>query len=277
MSAEKPEHERDEASIRAKLHRALVSDYDTFVNWDARLARELPFFRSVFDEVGAKSVIDVGAGSARHAISFASWGMAVDAVDPDESMLASAQDNVAAAAERIAEAGGELRLMCGGFGELRALGLGGADALLCTGNALPHVRGLAGLREALADFAAVLRPGGALVLHLLNHDRLLATKQRAIMPVVREVAEGTRVFLRVIDFPVDGGEFIGMDFATLVRDHAGEWTMASQRAAHTIITAQMLLAELAAAGFENVELLGGHDRHKLTERDESLIALARRS
>ena len=158
MAADKPAGEHDEPGVGAKLHRALVNDYDTFVNWDARLARELPFFRSVFDEVGAQSVIDVGAGSARHAISFASWGMAVDAVDPDESMLATAQDNVAAAAERIAESGGELRLMCGGFGELHSLGLGGADALMCTGNALPHVRGLAGLREALADFAAVLQP-----------------------------------------------------------------------------------------------------------------------
>jgi predicted RNA methylase len=66
-------------------------DYDTFVNWDARLARELPFFRSLFDEVGATSVIDVGAGSARHAIEFASLGMDVVAVDPDDVMLAAAE------------------------------------------------------------------------------------------------------------------------------------------------------------------------------------------
>ena len=38
----------------------------------------------------------------------------------------------------------------------------------------------------------MIRPGGALVLHLLNHDRLLAKKQRAIMPVVREVPEAMK-------------------------------------------------------------------------------------
>ena len=90
---------------------APASDYDTFVNWDARLKRELPFFRRVFDEVGAKSIIDVGAGSAKHSIAFAEWGMAVDAVDPDDSMLAQAEANAAEAAEAIAEAGGELRLV----------------------------------------------------------------------------------------------------------------------------------------------------------------------
>ena len=272
MTAEESSHE----GVAAKLHRALVNDYDTFVNWDARLKRELPFFRGVFDEVGAKSIIDVGAGSARHAIAFATWGMAVDAVDPDDSMLESAEANVAEAAEQIAEAGGELRLVRGGFGELQALGLGGADALTCTGNALPHVRGLAGLRETLADFSAVLRPGGVLVLQLLNHDRLLATKQRTILPVIREVPEGTRVFLRVIDFPGDGGEFLGMDFATLVRDREGEWTVASRKSPHTIITRETLRGELAAVGFEGVELMGGHDRHTLSNDDESMLVLARK-
>ena len=274
MAAEEPPSANH--GVGRALHRAPVSDYDTFVNWEARLARELPFFRRILDEAGARHVIDVGAGSAHHSIEFASWGMVVDAVDPDDSMLAAAEANIAKAAMRIAKAGGEIRLVRGGFGELAALGLGDADALTCTGNGLPHVRGRAGLREALADFAKVLRIGGVLVLHLLNHDRLLATRQRAIMPVVREVPEGTRVFLRVIDFPNEGGEFLGMDFATLVRDAAGEWSVASHRSAHTIITAQTLRSELELAGFEGVELLGGHDGHALSEADESVIAIARK-
>ena len=87
MSADKPKRDASEIRVGREIHRAVVSDYDTFVNWDARLARELPFFRDIFESVAATSVIDVGSGSARHAISFASWGMAVDAVDPDQSML----------------------------------------------------------------------------------------------------------------------------------------------------------------------------------------------
>jgi SAM-dependent methyltransferase len=252
-------------------------DYDTFVNWDARLARELPFFRGVFDEVGARSVIDVGAGSARHAIAFASWGMDVVAVDPDDTMLAAAERNIAEAAERIAASGGSVRLVRGGFGGLAALGLAPADALTCTGNALPHVRGLAGLRAALTDFSAVVRPGGALVLHLLNHGRLLAGRQRTIMPVVRETPEGTLVFVRVVDYPDAGGEFLDFDFVTLARDATGEWSTTSRRSEHTIITAEMLARELPAAGFGAVELLGGHDRHALSDADESAIVVARRA
>jgi glycine/sarcosine N-methyltransferase len=258
-------------------HEAPTVDYDTFVNWKARLARETPFFKSVFEDAGAKSVIDVGAGSCRHAIEFASWGMAVDAVDPDDSMLAAAEHNIADAAERIAESGGELRLTRGGFGELHALGMGDADALVCTGNALPHVHGLAGLREALADFSAVLRPGGVLVLHLLNHAKLLEKQQRTIMPVLREVPEGTRVFVRVIDYPAPGGEFLGFDFVTLVRDNAGEWTLASRKSAHTLMPVELLREELASAGFDRVEAFGGHDRKPLdVSTDESVLVVARK-
>jgi SAM-dependent methyltransferase len=268
MPAENPE------GVGRELHRALVSDYDTFVNWEVRLRRELPFFRGVFAEASAKHVIDMGCGSARHAIEFAMWGLAVDAIDPDEAMLSSARFNVAQSAETIAEAGGELTIARGSFGELGAMGLAAADAITCTGNALPHVVGIEGLRLALIDFCEALRPGGALVLHLLNHERLLANRQRTLPVTVREVPEGTRVFLRVIDYPANGGEFLGVDFATLVRDPAGEWSVASHRSPHTILTRETLQRELEAIGFERIEFFGGHDRHELTRADESLIALA---
>ena len=255
---------------------APASDYDQFVDWAKRLEREAPLFRRVFSEVGAKSVIDVGAGSARHSLLFAEWGMAVDAVDPDDSMLAQAEANVAERAEAVSEAGGELRLARAGFTELASLGLGPSDALVCTGNALPHVEGHAGLRATLTDFAAVVRPGGAIVLHLLNHARLLSKRPRAIPPVVRDTAEGTKVFVRIIDYPA-GDEYLDFDFVTLVRDLHGEWELAHRRSLHTAIPAELLRAELESAGFEAVKLLGGHDGHPLTDSDESLIAVARRS
>lgn len=255
---------------------APASDYDTFVNWDARLAREIPFFRRVFESVDAHTLIDVGAGSARHSIEFAAAGMSVDAVDPDDSMLSQAEANIARAAERIAESAGELRLVRAGFGELERRGLGPADALICTGNALPHVEGLQGLRSTLADFSAVIRPGGVLVLHLLNHTKLLGAKARAITPVVREVAEGTRVFLRIIDYP-DSGEFLDFDFVTLTRDAAGVWDLASRRSPHTALPFSVLQGELSAAGFAQIEAFGNHDAKPFdAQTDESVIVVARR-
>lgn len=251
------------------------SDYDEFVNWDKRLANEGPFFLELFQSEGVRRVLDVGAGSARHAILFATWGLDVVAVDPDDSMLEAARANAERFAPDIAAGGGSLRVVKGGFGELATLGLGRFDALTCTGNALPHVAGRDGLTETLADFGDVVAPGGVIVLHLLNHARLLANRPRVVPPKVVDTADGTKVFVRVIDYPA-GDEYLDFDFVTLVRDAKGEWSLANRRSPHTAIPVDVLESELACAGFVEFEAFGGHDRHPLGSGDESMIAVARR-
>jgi glycine/sarcosine N-methyltransferase len=249
-----------------------ADDYDRFVDWDKRLAREAPFFRRLFEERGVSRVIDVGCGSGRHAVLFASWGLEVVGVDPDARMLASARAHAAASGQTV-------RFVEGGFGGLAGLGLGPADALTCTGNALPHVEGLAGLREALADFAEVLRPGAALVLHLLDHDRLLDGRVRSIPPVVREDAEGTSVFLRVMDYVDDGIRF---DFVTLRRPAGGwengaPWEVSSRRSLHAALPTSLLLRESEAAGFTDVRLFGDHTGRAFDASvDESVLLTATR-
>lgn len=251
------------------------SDYDTFVNWDKRLANEGPFFRELFEREGVRRVIDVGAGSAKHSIMFATWGLDVVAVDPDDSMLEQAYANAERAVDEIAAESGALQILRGGFGELHRMELEPADALICTGNALPHVAGRDGLTEALADFASVLVPGAVLVLHLLNHGRLLRDRPRTIPPKVVETEDATLVFVRVIDYP-EGDEYLDFDFVTLSRDKDGAWDVASRRSPHTAVPVSLLESELPCAGFGQIEVFGGHDRHPLGDCDESVIVVARR-
>ena len=250
--------------------------YSEFVDWDKRLATEGPFFKSLFQRESVRSVIDVGAGSARHPIMFASWGLQVDGVDPSESMLAEARENLATFATDIQIGGGSVKLHEGGFGGLAALHLGLADALTCTGNSLPHVDGLSGLREAFADFSAVLAPGGIVVLHLLNHARLLEKQPRVVPPKVRETPSGTRVFLRLIDYPA-GAEYLDFDFVTLTRDFDGAWSLESRRSPHTALPVSVIETELLGAGFGDLEFLGDHSGRPLEVlSDESVIVIARK-
>lgn len=257
-----------------------AADYDRFVDWPKRLAREAPFFRREFEAHQVRRVIDVGAGSGMHAAMWAEWGLDVVAVDPDPSMLAQAERNAGSAADAIEAAGGSLELVAGGFGELASLGLGSADALTCTGNALPHVAGRSALAPTLRDFAAVLRPGGLLVLHLLNHDRLISGNVRVIPPKLREDQDGLWVFLRLMDYVDDGIRF---DFVTLRRpegawDEGQPWEVDSRRSVHTALPTPLLTASLEEAGFEAIELLGNHDGAALRpDQDESVIVTARRA
>lgn len=256
---------------------APASDYDTFVDWGKRLEREGPFFSSVFDVHEVHRVLDVGCGSGMHALMWAKSGLDVVGADPDDSMLAQAEANRAQAAAAVDAAGGRIEFVKTGFGSLARAGLGVFDALTCTGNALPHVAGRPGLREAFGDFAAVLRPGGVLILHLLNHDRLLARRVRSIPPVVRETSEGTRVFLRVIDYADDA---ILFDFVTMQRpvdawSTGAAWQVASRRSAHTALPGDVLLPALAAAGFGDVARYGSHAGAPFDPvADESVIVVA---
>lgn len=261
--------------MTAEQPNAPVSDYDEFVNWDKRLANEAPFFRELLEREGTSRVLDVGAGSARHAIMFATWGLEVVAVDPDESMLAQASQNLERFGDEIVAANGSLQLGVGEFGHLRDLYLEKYDAIICLGNALPHVDGRDGLTEALADFGSMLMPGGVLVLHLLNHQRLLDKHPRVVPPKVVETARGTtKVFLRVIDYPP--GEHVDFDFVTMERDADGSWTVASRRSPHTLIPLSLLESELPCAGFGDIEAFGGHDRRAVSDDAESIIVVAKR-
>ncbi len=259
-------------------------DYDQMVDWDRRLAREGPFFRDVFERAGVRRLIDVGCGSGKHAIMFSEWGIEVIGVDPSEPMLLQAGDNAAAA-------GADVRFVEGGFGELERIVGTDWDAVTTLGNGLPHVDGADGLTDALADFAAVLRPGGVAVLHLLNHSRLIESQTRMMPAVFRETPEGDRVFLKVIDY-VDEG--IMFDFVTLTRDpEAGPspggafavddpaatgWHLRSRRSIHTALPIEMLLEALSTAGFDAIDSFGDHSRRPLSRsEDESVIVVARRS
>lgn len=257
-----------------------AEDYDRFVDWDRRLAREAPFFRSLFEREGVGRVVDVGCGTGRHAIMFATWGLQVTGIDPDPAMLAQARVNASAgaAAGEIGDHGGSLVFESGGFGGLASLGVGPADAVTCTGNALPHVQGLEGLRAALADFAAALRSGGVVVLHLLNHERILRSRVRSMPPVVRDLPDGETVFLRVIE-PAPDDSALLFDFITLTRDpDGGGWSAQSRRSSHTALPASVLLDELHAAGFGMVELFGDHTGKAFEpEKDESVIVVGRKS
>lgn len=256
------------------------NDYDRFVDWRKRLDRELPFYRREFDAHGVRRVIDVGCGTGMLPIRWAAWGLDVVGVDPDDGMLEKAAANAEEARVEIEAAGGSVRFVSGGFGGLADLGLGTFDAVTCTGNALPHIAGRDALGPVLRDLAAVLRPGGLLVLPLLNHDRLLDARLRSIPPVVREAEDGTWVFLRFMDYE---GEGIRFDFVTLHRpvgawENRLGWETTSRRSLHTALPSQFLRGGLAAAGFPDVRAYGNHSGAAFRPaEDESVLMVAVRA
>jgi SAM-dependent methyltransferase len=208
----------------------------------------------------------VGAGTGRHAVEFARRGFDVLAVDPSEPMLARARDNAR-------EAGVEIDFAVGGFGDLGSIVERPADAVVSLGNAFIHVEGAQGARRAIEDMAGVLVPGGLLVLHFLNHDRLLDSRPRTMPARFRETPEGDRVFLRVIDYEDDRIRF---EFLTLQRDQDGGWTLETRTSSHVYLSPAVVADILRDVGFAHVEMYGSHDRTPFEPgTHESVIMVAR--
>jgi len=250
------------------LYDDLSEDYDHFVNWPARLAFELPFFRRLFEQHHIHSVLDVACGTGQHAIALAREGYEVAAADLSQAMVERAQANAA-------QAGVNIHVYALGFGALAGSLPGRYDALLCLGNSLPHVTTEEALSQALGDLARVLKPGGLLVIQNRNLDRVLARQERFMSPEVHRAGEDEWVFYRFYDFL---GDLLRFNMVRLHRRGEGEWIA---RTGYTQLRAwryELLQREITTAGMEAIHAYGSYrgEPFDLAESGD-LVLTAKRS
>ena len=72
----------------------LADVYEAMIDWPKRLAHEEPFYRRLFERLGARSVLDVACGTGRHAAMFHSWGLRVEGADLSPAMIDRARSQL---------------------------------------------------------------------------------------------------------------------------------------------------------------------------------------
>lgn len=272
------------------MYEAFSVDYDRFVNWDERLAVEMPFIERALKTVRAHRVLDTACGTGMHAISLASKGYLVVGTDASEEMIDQARAN-AAVAEGVSagEQAANVQFVAAGFGHLAAaLGIGsrgaqnglpgppGFDAVLCLGNSLPHVLTPADLVATLEDFANCLRPGGLLLVQNRNFDAVLATSDRWMGPQGHREGATEWLFLRFYDFDPDG--LLTFNIVRLRREEGGAWSQQVSVTRLWPLTEQELLPALQKAGFDCLTPLGDMQGAPFDpENSPNLVISARRS
>ncbi|MBN2147887.1 MAG: class I SAM-dependent methyltransferase [Anaerolineales bacterium] len=232
------------------MYDVLSENYDRFMNWEARLAGEMPFIEQQLCLLGAGRlrVLDSACGTGMHAIALAKRGYAAFGADLSEEMVAKARRNAAMAGVRV-------RFETAGFGELsRTFGKASCEGLLCLGNSLPHLLTRQTLAAGLADFAACMRLGGILLIQNRNFDAVMTNRQRWMEPQSHAEGEEEWIFLRFYDFDSDG--LLTFHMLVLHREGAGAW---SQQVASTRLRPleqSELLAALDQAGFREIACYG---------------------
>lgn len=220
-------------------------DYDKMVNWSKRLEREETFFRKLFEDTGAKRVLDLGCGTGNHAIMFARWGLEVTGMDPSEAMVEKAMKNAQAAGVRA-----EFR--AAGFLDFASKVQGTFEVVVILGNSLPHLLKMEELHRCLDDIYRVLGAKGALVIQNRNYDKVMAHKER-FMPLNAWEHEGEEVlFLRFLDF-AEG--LVNFNIVTMTKKN-GKWDYQVLTNPLRPILAAELDQLLASGGWQDRQYFG---------------------
>ncbi|MFD3444695.1 class I SAM-dependent methyltransferase [Microbacteriaceae bacterium 4G12] len=235
----------------------LVAVYDSLNPYDA--GTQPAFYLRLAEELGARSVLDVGCGTGLVTREFVDRGYAVTALEPSAEMIAVAR-------RRIGE--DRATFLAGGTALLGALD---ADLAFLSGHVAQFFLTDVSWQRALNDLRRALRTGGTLAFETRN-------------PAVREwetwsdgpprvsvdpVAGRIETWTRVDD--VDAG-IVSCTLHYRFLD-TGEELAAANRLRFR--TPAELEASLADAGFAIEETFGGWDRRPFEADSAEIILVAR--
>ena len=141
----------------------LTDVYEAMIDWPRRLANDEPFFRRLFEEIEARRVADVACGTGHHAAMFHSWQLQVDAADISKNMIDRARHSFGAP--------DGLNWSVRSFDQPIPTDEP-FDAVTCLGNSLALAGDHTLAERAVQNMFDAVRPGGLVVLHVLNVCRL---------------------------------------------------------------------------------------------------------
>lgn len=228
-------------------------DYDRFVNWDSRLAFELPLIEKNLNvirqsQTGPIHVLDAACGTGMHIIELAKRDYVAAGADFSSGMINKGRTNAKSA-------GVNVHLEVAGFGEMAGVfGEGKMDALLCLGNSLPHILGLPDLESALTDFTKCLRSGGLVLIQNRNFDGLILEKQRWMEPQSYHEGDDEWIFVRFYDYEPDG--LINFNVMTLKRESKGPWKQRVVSSRMRPLLYSDLIYALQKAGLGEIQAFG---------------------
>jgi SAM-dependent methyltransferase len=133
--------------------------YDSLIDWPKRLSNEAHFFRTLFERVRARRILDVACGTGHHAAMFNRWGLEVLGVDASPQMV-----------EFCRQRHGQSRLLrwtVGSF-EQPLADPESFDAVVCVGNSLALAADQAAARDAVGRMLSALRGGGICIVQVVN-------------------------------------------------------------------------------------------------------------
>ncbi len=155
-------------------------EYDLMTNAAQREKFHTGEVAALIEKFKPESVLDAGCATGLTSMLFAKAGCTTVGLDRSQKMLTEAR-------KKYGDSSYPLEFRYGQFEKLPHVLQNKFDLVVCLANSISGVHTLSGLWKSLRSFSAVMRPGGNLVLQLLNYS---AIKESDLVPIKTTVNDG---------------------------------------------------------------------------------------
>ncbi len=243
--------------------------YDDTIDWNARLAREIPFLKSRLGDPKDKRVLDLACGTGRHAVALALEGAEVVGIDNSEVMISRAM-------RHAASNGAASKFILSGMEEFQSIDLGEYDLIICLGNSLALLDDLSTLERVLASVYDMLTVRGVFIAQILNFEEIHRTGFRFFPQKSGKMDTGEEVvFSRFYEHTnPPNSSILVMSAQMKVK---GEWTSLVSTQKVLNLDSNLMKQFLAQAGFRETRFYSDYSESLFVGSDDrNLIIHSRR-
>jgi len=234
--------------------------YDEAIDWERRLAREIPFIVSRLGELEGKRVLDLACGTGRHAAALAMKGAEVVGIDNSKSMLSRAKEHADSCGVKPHFILGEMR-------EYRSLISDEFNLILCLGNSLALLESFTELEKVLSAVHDSLVEKGVFVAQALNFEEIHRTGFRFFPQKGGKLSTGNDVvFSRFFDHIDPPSSSTLVMTAQVKKD--GVWTSLVSTQKVLNLTSDLIIRSLAHAGFQETRFYSDYSESLFVASDD---------
>ncbi len=217
--------------------------------------QQLSFVKDRFSDPHESTILDVGCGTANLCISMAPHFNKVIGIDPDLSMLQKAE-------EKADKTYSNLSFYPYGMLDIETQ-FKDLDGVLCLGNTLVHLNSDKEILEFLRQALKALRPGGKLLIQIINYDRIIDQDIRALPTLENDQIKFVRNYRYVTNKNI-------LEFETQLTIKASDKVLRNLIQLYPIRRSE-LGNLLKNAGFGDVTFFGNFKGEALTDESIPLV------
>lgn len=237
--------------------------YNLLINWEKRLATEIPFLSSFFNNkiTSETSLLSLGCGTGKHLVEITKkYNCQTFGLDIDSSMIKEGQKSLP-----------NTQFFSGDFFSPQLLQNQTFDIVFSLGNSLGLIASSTSFSETIRRLSTIIKPHGMIIFHLLN-----TMKERSGWSAPRTISNKNGEFIFLRGFTTSA-QFVHPEILTLYReDFSKPYQLSSTgRASIPRITSSEMNNLLTKYGFKEIRVYGDYHKNKFqAEHSTDMIFVA---